>query len=400
VSLELQDWTDDPLTVGAQNYGVYFSEIQHNINVRRQNGGLSIIDGWLDTTPSNKMLLEHYNELKRAIEDPALLFVLGYSSVEDALGRSWSALPFIIPTKQWLAGFLLLNDMRTILGSTNQFIYIADTNGRIVKTQIDGSGWTTYGESGRGVGEFAFPQGLHYDASTGFIYVGDQTDASGEDRIVKTKIDGTGWATYGENGSGVGQFRTPSAVSFDSDTGFIYIADEVNDRIVKTKIDGTGWTSYGTSGAGVGNFENPAGIDYDASTGFIYVGDTRNDRIVKTKIDGSGWTTLGGFDRLEGVHYDPASGFIYVADTHNNRIVKTKIDGSGWTTYGTIGTGTGQFGFLVDIAYDPASEFIYITDSPNARIVKTKIDGSGWKAYGTSGSGVGQFFAPKGISFG
>ncbi|NOZ64123.1 MAG: hypothetical protein GXO71_04195, partial [Caldiserica bacterium] len=62
--------------------------------------------------------------------------------------------------------------------------------------------------------------------------------------------------------------------------------------IVKTKIDGTGWQTYGSKGPGVGQFNNPRGIDYDSITGYIYIADSGNNRIVKTKIDGTGWQTL------------------------------------------------------------------------------------------------------------
>jgi len=42
------------------------------------------------------------------------------------------------------------------------------------------------------------PFGIYYDLSSAYIYIAD----SGNHLIVKTKIDGTGWTTYGGYGSG------------------------------------------------------------------------------------------------------------------------------------------------------------------------------------------------------
>lgn len=156
-------------------------------------------------------------------------------------------------------------------------------------------------------------------------------------RIVKTKIDGTGWTTYGSNGTGAGQFKSPSGVFYDSSSEYLYIADGNNHRLVKTKIDGTGWTTYGSSGSGTGQFNYPRGIFYDSS-----------------------------------------SDYIYVADSSNARLVKTKIDGTGWTIYGSSGSGTGQFFYPTDISYNSSTEDIYVVDYGNNRLVKTKIDGTGW----------------------
>ena len=102
---------------------------------------------------------------------------------------------------------------------------------------------------------------------------------------MRTKINGDGWTTYGTGGSEVGQFYYPLGISYDSATEYIYVTDSYNHRIVKTKlnIDGTftDWTTYGTQGSGVGQFKYPRGISYDSATGYFYVTDHLNYRIVK-----------------------------------------------------------------------------------------------------------------------
>jgi DNA-binding beta-propeller fold protein YncE len=108
---------------------------------------------------------------------------------------------------------------------------------------------------------FNGPMGIAYDSANDYVYVAD----SGNNRIVKTKMDGTGWIAYGELGSTVGKFNNPSSIFYDTVGGYLYIADTGNTRIVKTKMDGTGWTTYGASGTGVGQFSSPRGIYYDLS---------------------------------------------------------------------------------------------------------------------------------------
>ncbi|MDD3735220.1 MAG: hypothetical protein PHO31_01965, partial [Candidatus Pacebacteria bacterium] len=60
------------------------------------------------------------------------------------------------------------------------------------------------------------------------------------------------------------QFSSPSGIFYDSSSDFIYVADTSNNRIVKTKIDGTGWQTLGgpSSGSGQGQFYSPQGIFY------------------------------------------------------------------------------------------------------------------------------------------
>jgi hypothetical protein len=277
-----------------------------------------------------------------------------------------------------------------IILSYNIDLYITDTaNGRIVKTKMDGSSWTTYGTAGSGTGKFDYPAGISYDSSTDYIYVTD----SNNDRIIKTKIDGSGWTTYGTDGSGTGQFASPKDISYDSSTDYLYVADSYNDRIVKTKIDGTGWTTLGSSS----QFDLPYGIDHNSTSGYIFVADRFNDRIVKTKIDGSGWTSYGSssfFSRPQGLGYDNSTDYLYVADTCNNRIVKMKLGGGGSTSYGSLGSGTGQFNNPYGVSCHGKTGYVYVADYYNDRIIRTQMDGSGWTAYGSKGSGIGQFYQP------
>jgi sugar lactone lactonase YvrE len=283
----------------------------------------------------------------------------------------------------------------------DESLLIADTNNnRLVKTRKNGTGWATFGTNGLGIGQFSVPSGLTYDKNTGYIYVTDYASH----RIIKTKWGGSGWATYGTLGvytSGKGYFYHPNGISFDSSTDFIYVTDVANNRIVKTMMNGSGWTTLGnfTPGTGVKQFYFPSGIYYDKTKDDLYISDSGNSRIIKTKMNGNGWTTLSSFNYPNDIQYDSGSGFIYVADTNNNCIVKTMINGSGLSAYGSYGNATGQFLFPQGVYYDNTNGYVYVADTGNCRIVKTKMNGSDWTTYGSKGNGKGQFHYPRDIEY-
>lgn len=178
---------------------------------------------------------------------------------------------------------------------------------------------------------------------------------------MKTKIDGTGWVTYGSTGSGDHQFGT-GAIHYDQGSGDLYIADWDNHRIIRTQFGGAGWTILGdiqpSSGSGAYEFWSPEGISFRPSSGYVYVADTGNSRLIMTKMDHSTWTDWNGFpitglyDSPRGLSIDQSSGFIYFADTGNNRIVKSKASVSEEETYGTSGSGIGQFSYPSDVFFD------------------------------------------------
>ncbi|MEI8061614.1 MAG: hypothetical protein WCG99_04985 [Candidatus Berkelbacteria bacterium] len=326
------------------------------------------------------------------------------------------------------------------------FMYMTDYyNNRIIKSKIDGTGWQTFGHYGTGgMGQFNGPTGIIYEPTTDYLYIFDACNG----RIVKTKMDGTGWQALGMPGSGVNQFATGScnyagtygwdfrSLTLDPATGYLYIADRDNNRVVKTKIDGTGWstltgfsapsdvkydsaTEYlyvvnnsaytivktkfdGTGWATLGGFNAPVALDYDNASGYLYISDQRNARIVKTKFDGTGWATLGGFNYNRAIFFNSADSYIYTSDKNNNRIVKTQIDGTGWTAYGSYYNNTMKFNSNLGAKYyDASSGYYYIADSANNRIVKTKSDGTGWQTLGgtVAGSGTGQFNNPNGVAY-
>ena len=59
---------------------------------------------------------------------------------------------------------------------------------------------------------------------------------------------------WGSDGFGNGQFKQPSGVDVDTNTGDVYVADRTRNLIQKFKSDGTFVTKWGSSGSGDGQF--------------------------------------------------------------------------------------------------------------------------------------------------
>ncbi len=275
-------------------------------------------------------------------------------------------------------------------------VYVSDSlANRIIRTKMDGTGWTTLGSLGSGTNQFRDPRGIYFDGT--YVYVTD----TGNHRVVKTKMDGSVWQTIGSQGTGDKQLYYPRGIWVDGTN--LYIPDTANNRIVKTSTDMTGnvWTTLGTAGIGPKQLLTPRGVVVNGTD--LYIADTANNRIVKTSTDMTGnvWTTLGTagsgakqFRGPRGISLNTTTNDLYVADDGNNRIVKTQIDGSGWTTYGSFGNGTGQFFYPRGISFDNSgSGDVYVADTFNDRIVKTKIDGTGWQSLGTKWKPYVWYFA-------
>ena len=60
-------------------------------------------------------------------------------------------------------------------------------------------------------------------------------------------MTGSGWTTFGAPGVGVGQFTRATNVAIDS-AGHIYVVDSGNKRVVRIDdMSGQGWVTFGNS---------------------------------------------------------------------------------------------------------------------------------------------------------
>src|SRR5262249_15944989 len=86
----------------------------------------------------------------------------------------------------------------------------------------------------RSAGPFNYPTNLAV-APNGDLYI---ADGYGNERIHRFSPDGKLLHSWGEPGSGIGQFHVPHGIAIDAD-GTVYVADRENSRVVLFGPDGT-----------------------------------------------------------------------------------------------------------------------------------------------------------------
>ena len=92
-------------------------------------------------------------------------------------------------------------------------------NHRVQRFTKDGASISSFGEAGRGDGQFDLPWGVTCNAD-GEVFVADW----GNDRVQRFSPMGRFIDRYGESGRSDGQFVKPSSVAVDGD-GYMYVAD-------------------------------------------------------------------------------------------------------------------------------------------------------------------------------
>jgi sugar lactone lactonase YvrE len=173
-----------------------------------------------------------------------------------------------------------------------------------------------------GAGMFAFPHGFHVDRD-GNIWATDGPGKSGKGyQVFKFSPEGKVLLTLGKAGIGgeaPGTFIYPSAVVV-APNGDIFVADghgaDTNGRIVKFSRDGKFIKSWGQKGTGRGEFGGMHAIAMD-SKGRLFVGDRGNSRIQIFDQDGKFLEEWKQFGRPSGTFID-ANDTLYVADSQSD----------------------------------------------------------------------------------
>ena len=191
-----------------------------------------------------------------------------------------------------------------------------------------------------------------------------------------------------------GLFRQPTDVAWDS-SGNIYISDGyVNSRVAKYDRNGDWVKSWGEHGTGPGQFRLPHAIAIDRNNN-IYVGDRSNRRIQVFDVEGkflrmftidvppdprtravNGNTPTG--DRLAAVIGAPnsicippgGSQVMFVGEsTYPGRIFKVSLDGKVLGVIGRSGRLLKQFSGAHGLAC-PSDNEIYVAETSNWRVQK------------------------------
>ena len=243
------------------------------------------------------------------------------------------------------------------------------------------------------------PAGPYVDEQ-GNLYVLDVAQA----HVVKFDADGQVLLTFGEPGSGDGQFnfrpvRTPlyhdlvygGDLAVDQD-GNIYVADGSNFRVQVFDAQGNYLRQWGQRGTAAGDFEVPWTIALDA-LGVIYVGDFTG-YISKFDSNGEFLGRLGGGQgsgpgQFQAAVHDveaDAHGNVYASDFKLARIFKFDPAGQLVLEWNRCGGPLGPAGLGVD-----SNGHVYVIDQRTFRICIFDAQGNVLSAFGEYGEGEGEF---------
>ena len=268
-------------------------------------------------------------------------------------------------------------------------------------------------------GRLSYPKHLAVDRQ-GNIFVPD----SGHDRLQKIDTTGKLLVTWGETGSGEGQFificlgeckpacpplppgwdrcpHLPSGGVAVDEQGNVFVSD-FNGRIQKFDSNGNFLTQWGSRGTGEGQFlSRPDALAVDEA-GNVYAAEPDNYRIQKFDNQGKflmAWSMQGngkGDSEQPGSIAVDQQGHVYISDSQG--IQKFDSNGKFLTRWGSLGADQGQFaGAPEDVAVDSQGH-VYVVDYAKYRVLIFDGNGNFLGQWGRPGSGDGEFDAPSGIA--
>jgi NHL repeat len=213
-------------------------------------------------------------------------------------------------------------------------------------------------------GEFRQVTDMAWDAA-GNTYISDGYINS---RVAKIDKDGNWIKSWGQPGSGPGEFNTPHSIATDQ-AGNVYVADRGNGRI--QVFDGEGKylreihinVPYDHSirpwmGNMPGNMPRNA-----AATGSGQSSAETPEPMNKTMLNGSPWAIC--------ITPGPNQ-ILYASDGYPGRIYKLSLDGRVLGVLGRTGHGPGQFGWIHELAC-PSENVLYAAELLNWRVQKLTL---------------------------
>jgi streptogramin lyase len=178
-------------------------------------------------------------------------------------------------------------------------------------------------------------------------------------RVAKIDKDGNWIKSWGEPGTGPGQFNTPHSIATD-DAGNVYVADRGNGRIQVFDGDGKYLREIHIS------------VPYDHKIR-PWLGNIPSEVLAsaeapaplnKTMLNGSPWAIC----ITPGSHQ-----VLYAADGYPGRIYKVALDGKVLGVLGATGHGPGQFGWIHELAC-PSENVLYAAELLNWRVQKLTLE--------------------------
>jgi hypothetical protein len=195
-----------------------------------------------------------------------------------------------------------------------------------------------------------------------------------------------------------GMFRQVTDVAWDA-AGNTYISDGyINSRVAKVDKDGDWLMSWGEPGSGPGQFHVPHSIAVDAS-GQVYVADRGNRRIqvfdgngkflrqftIDVPVDPNARPAIGNKPTSSTGTMAPGAPWaicitpspnqvMYASDAFPGRIYKLTLDGRVLGVLGESGKQLKEFGWIHEIAC-PSENTLYVAELLNWRVQKLILEG-------------------------
>lgn len=209
-------------------------------------------------------------------------------------------------------------------------VWVTDTRlHQVLKFDHDGALLMTLGER-----EAPGLDGEHFDQPTdvaispaGEIYV---SDGYGNSRVARFGPNGSFQLSWGEQGTGPGQFDLPHGITLD-DTGRVYVADRSNQRVQVFEADGTFVEQWGEDVFGEGS--RPWGLELHEGRLYVIDGGNMNpetpDFAQLTIVEGgrviARWSGYGEAPGQLSWGHDVAvapDGAVFTAEVRNNNRVQ------------------------------------------------------------------------------
>jgi DNA-binding beta-propeller fold protein YncE len=194
-------------------------------------------------------------------------------------------------------------------------------------------------------------------------------------------------------------FRQVTDVAWDK-SGNTYIGDGyINSRIGKVDKDGNWLKSWGEPGSGPGQFDTPHSLAVDAG-GNVYVADRGNRRIqvfdgegkflhqitIDVPVDPDARPAIGNKRVQTSGSRAPGAPWaicitplpnqvLFSSDGFPGRIYKLSLDGKVLGVFGKSGKQLGQFGWIHEIAC-PSENELYVAEILNWRVQKLVLEPS------------------------
>jgi len=235
-------------------------------------------------------------------------------------------------------------------------LFVADSQNCRIQAFDPASGafLYTFGQRGSGPAtEFDYPEAIAVGAD-GDLYISD------DDIIRRIKPDGTFVAKFDRPPGG--QPQSPGLAIKD---GILYQSDWGNNRVNKVDLTtGVLLDSWGEQGTGPGQFKKPFGIALD-DHGVLYVADKENDRVQLFTLNGdyvSEWHVTGP----RALAFDPTGQILYIGRA--NTIEAHALTGDLLYSWGGTGMGEGEMNGVHSIALAEGGTILYVSENTNGRV--------------------------------